>query len=330
MSNNNNEKYEKLISLWMDNMFECKDNIHQFNPLLKLLHENKVMNTDKFKALNNALMGFNSNVGVENEIYDNLVHNVDFKPDANDEINLVKLLANVNSKVIVSKDVLQSVILSWLLTNREYSCSKTLLNDANDLYKKLQKYKQMKYGGTAKDELNNMINYIINIPKHLLKNILYLKYEEIKDLNHDQFKEYLNKEVQNGNLDNTKLAYISINLPLQKVKNLNTLNPTYYSKDLENVNKLVDYVKIKTIINDMKKEVEGVVFSNENNNNNTALINRSLPAQLILFKKGGVQALPHIVSINYHEKLESLYKNLKLIAKKNGFNIDNNDDDKMY
>ena len=29
MSNNNNEKYEKLISLWMDNMYECKDKNNQ-------------------------------------------------------------------------------------------------------------------------------------------------------------------------------------------------------------------------------------------------------------------------------------------------------------
>jgi hypothetical protein len=106
LMSNNNQKYEKLISVWMDKMYDCKDNIHQVNPLFKILHENNILKTDKFKVLNNALIGFNSNFDDEKEYYDNYKENLNFKPETNDEINLVKLLANVNNKVIISKDVL--------------------------------------------------------------------------------------------------------------------------------------------------------------------------------------------------------------------------------
>ena len=102
---NKNNNYEDLISVWMDNMSGCKNNMYQFNPLLKLLHEKNILSKDKFAVLNKGLVGFNSDVDKELYYYD-LVSNNDYKTENNDDKNLVKLLANVNSKVNISNDVL--------------------------------------------------------------------------------------------------------------------------------------------------------------------------------------------------------------------------------
>ena len=101
-----NNSYEDLISVWMDNMNGCKNNMYQLNPLLKFLNKNNVLSNDKFVVLNKGLVGFSSDVDKEFSYYDNLVNNTDFKPESNDDKNLVKLLANVNNKVNVSNDVL--------------------------------------------------------------------------------------------------------------------------------------------------------------------------------------------------------------------------------
>jgi len=164
----------------------------------------------------------------------------------------------------------------------------------------------MKYGGNEKETyINFILKYKITDVLNILKDIL--SKEDFNNLNITKNEEL---KLKLESLEESKLNILYQSLPLYKVKNLNTLNPTYYSKDLENVNKLVDYVNIKTIINNMKKDVEGVKLSEDYIKSYIPynLYNSNLFFNMLNMKGGSQKLLPHIVSVGYFNKLENLYK----------------------
>ena len=134
------------VAVLMDNMFKCKNEIHVVKPLLKLLHDNNAIPRANYKGINDGLQGFDTNLNEENKLYNNLVQNVQFRPNNNNEKNLIKLLADVYRKFDLSEEVLQSVILSWLVTNKEYNSSCNLINDSNKLHSLMMEYSQKKHG----------------------------------------------------------------------------------------------------------------------------------------------------------------------------------------
>ena len=159
------------VAVLMDNMFKCKNEIHVVKPLLKLLHDNNAIPRANYKGINDGLQGFDTDLNEENKLYNNLIKNVQFRPNVNNEKNLVKLLADVYRKFDLSEEVLQSVILSWLVTNKEYNSSCNLINDANKLHNIMMEYSQkkhgrvmVKHGGFDREErVRMMIEYFYNL-----------------------------------------------------------------------------------------------------------------------------------------------------------------------
>ena len=193
------------VAVLIDNMFKCKNEIHVVKPLLKLLHDNNAIPRDNYNGINDGLQGFDTDLNEENKFYNNLVKNVQFRPNVNNEKNLVKLLADVYRKFDLSEEVLQSVILSWLVTNKEYNSSCNLINDANKLNNIMREYSQKKHGrvmvkrGGNDENLKKMVTemftlydkqnitynatQVINPNKntliyHLLKNIKVTEFEK--------------------------------------------------------------------------------------------------------------------------------------------------------
>jgi hypothetical protein len=87
-------------------VIKCDNNYCYVNPVIKVLHNNKQLSNDNFNNLIKSFSGFSTNVDKELNIYENINSNLNFSSSSNDEKNLVKLLANINTKVKLSKEVL--------------------------------------------------------------------------------------------------------------------------------------------------------------------------------------------------------------------------------
>ena len=253
------------VAVLMDNMFKCKNEIHVVKPLLKLLHDNNAIPRANYKGINDGLQGFDTDLNEENKLYNNLVRNVQFRSNDNNEKNLVKLLADVYRKFNLSEEVLQSVILSWLVTNKEYNSSCNLINDANKLNNIMMEYSQKKHGrvmvkhGGSDESLKTMVTEMFTL---------------FKDLEKDGANIYAVIKAKNINANkNTLIYHILKNITPEKldtgilfdlitdVLNLksNNSNKSFVKNNLDEVLKL-----LKNNIDDKTKKYEVIFTTVEN------------------------------------------------------------------
>lgn len=154
---NKNNIQDDLVKILVGGCLDIKGDIEKF------LSINKVLFNDKSNEfINKVVVGFDYDKEDANKYYNFLQKNIckNNKPTENDIVNS---LIEIKSSSDIDKNVIRAVIISYLITNKQYVNNiNDFFEDAENMYKKIingLQNKVMKGGALDKNDLENMAKY---------------------------------------------------------------------------------------------------------------------------------------------------------------------------